>query len=216
MARNPGRLSVGRVLLIAGITGAGALVLVAGLIVMNRTTHEPEEDEVGPAVSFTVPPPPEPQPRERQRPQSRQLRRSNQPTLAPLPNLGASLSGLEVSLPQFQAEASVEVNESVLGDVDDVALTEDTVDQPPAYRSRSVPEYPQRARQREIEGRVLVSALIGVDGRVKAVQILESTPPGVFDDAVKAALQSSTFDPATYKGNPVETWVEIPFPFRLN
>lgn len=216
MSTNPVRLTGPRVLAMIGITAAGALVLVAGLIAMNRISHAPDEDEIGPAVSFTVPPPPQPQPRERPEPQRRQLRPSNQPALAPLPNLGASLSGIQVSLPEFQAQTSMNVNESVLGDLDDVALTEDVVDEAPAFRTRVAAEYPQRARQREIEGRVLVSALIGVDGRVQAVQILESNPPGIFDDAVKAALQASTFDPATYRGNPVETWVEIPYSFALN
>ena len=200
----------------AAITVAGAVILVVGLIVMNRISNAPEESDTGPAVSFTVPPPPPPQPQQRPEPQQRQVRRSNQPALAPLPNLGANLSGIEVSLPEFQAEARVGVAEELLGNLDDVALTEDAVDEPPAFRNRVAAEYPQRARQREIEGRVLVSALIGIDGRVKSVQVLESQPAGVFDDTAIAALQASTFEPASYRGNPVETWVEIPYSFSLN
>jgi protein TonB len=107
------------------------------------------------------------------------------------------------------------VADSLLGDLDNVALTEDAVDQPPEIRTRIPPEYPERAQQREIEGRVVVAVLVGVDGQVQQLQINESTPPGVFDDAVLAAVRQWTFEPAQYQGNPVETWVNIPIPFSL-
>jgi protein TonB len=136
--------------------------------------------------------------------------------LAPLPDVGGSLSGIQVDVPGFEGAGVDQVAESLLGDLDNVALTEDAVDNPPQFRNRVAPEYPERARQRELEGRVLVTALIGVDGRVQQMQVLEANPPGVFNDAVLAALGGSTFDPATYQGNPVETWITVAYPFRLN
>lgn len=199
-----------------GIATFGSLVVFSGIILMNRAAEAPETANVGTAVNFSVPPPTQETPPDQPEPPRRTPQRVDRPSLAPVPNLGSSLAGISVALPEFQAAGVDQVAESLLGDLDDVALTEDAVDDPPSPRSRVVPQYPERARQREIEGEVLVSALIGVDGRVQQVQILEANPPGVFDDAVRAALQGWTFEPASYRGNPVETWVNIPFPFRLN
>lgn len=216
MAHQVGRLNGKRLILMTGITFLGTLMVLSGLVVMNRISHTPEDKGIGPVVDFTVPPPPPPPPSRRQEPPQREPRRTNRPAPAPPPDLGSSLSGIQVELPGFEARGVTTVADSLLGDLDNVALTEDAVDEPPAYRSRVVPEYPERARQREIEGEVLVSALIGIDGRVQSIQILESNPPGIFDEAVVASLQQSVFEPARYRGNPVETWVNIPFPFRLN
>jgi protein TonB len=216
MARRVGTLSLPALLGVAWITVVGTLVVLTGLVVMNRISHTPESDDVGPVVDFTVPPPPPPPPPQRREPPPRQQRRSTQPNLAPLPDLGSNLSGIQVDLAGVDMQGVSSVADSLLGDLDNVALTEDSVDDPPAFRDRVVPEYPERARQREIEGRVLVSVLVGTDGRAKSTQILESTPPGVFDEAVLAAVGRSSFVPASYQGNPVEAWVNIPFPFRLN
>lgn len=216
MAAPVGNVTPARLAGILAITVLGSAIVLIGLVVMNRISHTPEADDVGPVVDFEVPPPPPPPPPQRREPPQRQQRRSNQPNLAPLPDLGSNLSGIQVELPGVSAQGFDSVADSLLGDLDDVALTEDSVDDPPSFRNRVVPEYPERARQREIEGRVLVSVLVGVDGRVKAAQILESNPPGVFDDVVLAAVNQSSFAPASYRGSPVEAWVNIPFPFRLN
>jgi protein TonB len=211
-----GRLTIPRALGILAITVAGSAIVLSGLVVMNRISHTPEADDVGPVIDFTVPPPPPPPlPPERSEP-PRRVRRTTQPSLAPPPDIGSNLSGIAVALPGIETQGVDTVSESLLGDLDDVALTEDAVDEPPSFRNRVVPEYPERARQREIEGAVLITVLVGTDGRVQSTQILESNPPGIFDDAVIAAVTQSTFEPAMYRGNPVEAWVNIPFPFRLN
>ena len=75
---------------------------------------------------------------------------------------------------------------------------------------------PERAKQREIEGEVRVSVLVGRDGRVKRMKVLEASPPGVFEEVVLNTVGNWTFRPASYDGEPVESWVTIPIPFRLN
>lgn len=216
MARQVRRLTPLRAVGMLALSVLGTAVVLYGLVVMNRISHAPEADDIGPAVDFTVPPPPPPPPPERREPPPRPPQRTQTQPLAPLPDLGGNLSGIAVSLPEFQAGGVQSVSESLLGDLDNVALTEDAVDTPPAFRNRIVPEYPERARQREIEGSVVVSVLVGVDGSVQSMQVLEANPPGIFEESVMAALRQSSFEPAQYRGNPVETWVNIPFPFRLN
>ena len=213
---NAQRLTIGRVIVILSITFLGTAVVIVGLLVMNSVVTGPDEDDDTDVVSFFVPPPPPEPPPERREPQQREPRRTNRPALAPPPELGSSLSGIQVALPEFQAQGVRDVSETLLGDLDNVALTENTVDQPPVPRNAPPPTYPERAKQREIEGEVRVSALVGSDGRVKRLKILESDPPGVFDEVVKTTVSNWTFSPARYNGQPVETWVTIPIPFSLN
>ncbi|MFW5827602.1 MAG: energy transducer TonB, partial [Alkalispirochaeta sp.] len=166
-------------------------------------------------IDFTVPAPEEvepPDPPEREREMSRSRDRA---PVAPAPSLGGNLSGIAVDVPGFEVEGLSDVRESLLGDLDDVALTEDAVDTKPIPQSRPL-EYPDRARQRRIEGRVVVSALIDADGNVRDVKILEADPPNVFDEAVLNSVPNWTFEPAKYRGEPVQTWAQIPIPFRLN
>jgi protein TonB len=183
---------------------------------MNRISHTPESDDVGPVVDFTVPPPPPPPPPQRREPPPRQQRRSTQPNLAPLPDLGSNLSGIQVDLAGVDMQGVSSVADSLLGDLDNVALTEDSVDDPPAFRDRVVPEYPERARQREIEGRVLVSVLVGNRRTGKVDPDSREHPRGGFRRGGPRRCRALVFVPASYQGNPVEAWVNIPFPFRLN
>lgn len=209
------RLGGARAVGVFAITVLGCALVLGGLVVMNQFTSGPEESDTTNVVNFTVPPPPPEPPPRRQEPQQRRPRRSNRPALAPAPNLGTSLSGIQVSLPEFEVGGVAEVSESLLGDLEDVALTEGSVDEPPVVQSRPL-TYPERAKQRNIEGRVVISALVGTDGRVRQMQILEANPPGVFEQAVQNAVPNWTFRPARYNGEAVETWVTIPIPFSLN
>ncbi len=211
-----GKVTFGDALKIALITVLGSGIVFFGMVLMNQASNEPEAKDVGPTVSFEVPPPPKTTEKKPQKKEQRRQPRTDQPALAPLPDLGSNLSGIAVAMPDFEAQGVSSVAESLLGNLDNVALTENAVDNPPSPRSRVVPVYPERAKQRNIEGKVLISVLVGADGQVKTMKILEANPPGVFENAVKTAVQQWTFEPATYKGNPTQTWVNIPFPFNLN
>lgn len=194
----------------------GTGIVLIGTVVMNRAVSEPEVEEKRGVVSFSVPtPPPKKEQRERP-PQRREITKSEQPALAPLPNLGSNLSGIAVDMPDYQPQVINEVAESVLGEIDEnVVMSEDLVDTKPVVRAGSL-NYPERAKQREIEGKVVVSILIGVDGRVKNMKILEAAPPGVFEESVRTALPNWTFEPAKYEGRSVQVWATIPLEFSLN
>jgi protein TonB len=211
-----GRVSPKRIAGVAGITLLGSLLVLGSLIVMNQFVDGPEERDVENAVSFSVPPPqPDPKPKPQQ-PQRRRPRRTNRPALAPPPNLGSSLSGIAVALPEFGAQGLSTVSESLLGELDDVALTENEVDEKPVPSPSNSVQFPERAKQREIDqGLVKVSVLIGTDGKVKQMKVLDATNP-VFAKEVRQSIPNWTFQPARYKGQPVETWVEIPIRFSTS
>lgn len=75
-------------------------------------------------------------------------------------------------------------------------------------------KYPDMARRNNIEGVVLVAALIGKDGKVMKTQIVDTDHELLNDAAVKAVLATS-FTPAIQNGNSVVCWVRIPVRFQL-
>lgn len=87
------------------------------------------------------------------------------------------------------------------------------IDRQPEKISGDNPAYPDSLRQAGIEGRVVVRAWIGKDGRVKEVQVLRSDHDGFNRNTVEA-VRSWRFRPAEKDGQPVEVWMTIPVRFR--
>jgi TonB family protein len=58
---------------------------------------------------------------------------------------------------------------------------------------------------RKTSGSVTVKFNIGVNGRVSDVDVVESSPPGVFDDAAQAAVRKWVYDPRKENGVAVES-----------
>lgn len=87
------------------------------------------------------------------------------------------------------------------------------VEELPEPLEREKPIYPEAARRANIEGTVVVQALVGKDGRVKNTLVVKSIPQ--LDDAAVASVVHWVFKPASAKGKPVAVWVAIPVGFRL-
>ena len=81
---------------------------------------------------------------------------------------------------------------------------------------RRRPQYPYRARQRRLEGRVKVRFLVQADGTTSQITILESEPAGVFDQAVQDAVAGWRFEPGKLAGEPVAAWIVTPILFDLD
>ncbi len=75
------------------------------------------------------------------------------------------------------------------------------------------PVYPDWAREARIEGRVVLHALVGSDGRVKRVRVIRDVT-GLSGPA-REAIARWIFRPAKVGGRPVTVWVEIPIEFKL-
>jgi protein TonB len=96
------------------------------------------------------------------------------------------------------------------------ALELGQVAHPPVLLTQAKPEYPRAARFDRIEGRVVLRAVIGVDGRIEEdeVSVLHSIP--ALDGAAIAALRAWRFSPGSdAAGNAVRVVIEIPFEFSL-
>ena len=67
----------------------------------------------------------------------------------------------------------------------------------------ALPTYPASALSEKRSGWVVVSFVIGVDGRTNEVQVVNSKPRRIFDRAATDAVRRYRFKPATRNGTPV-------------
>ena len=69
--------------------------------------------------------------------------------------------------------------------------------------SRVQPTYPEHARERAVEGRVVLEFAINEDGIPAGIIVVEATPEGVFESAAIAALSKWRYQPAVRYGKRV-------------
>ncbi len=193
----------------------GAFMVLAVLVVMNRFVSTPEKEEALKTASFDVQKvvKPKPKPKPKPEPQKSQPKRAPQ---APLPSIGSSLSGLDLGIPAFDMGAMEDMGKSLLGDMNDVVMTADSVDVAPKAVSRSAMEYPKKARASGVEGYVTMNLLINEQGGVETVTVLESQPLGVFDEVAVNGIRNWKFQPARYQGKNVKVWAKQKVRFDLN
>jgi TonB family protein len=93
---------------------------------------------------------------------------------------------------------------------------ETSIDEPPQRVSSPPIEYPKLLQQAGIEGKVVVTAIVGVDGDVEAgsVEILSSTHEA-FDASARNLVARSRFVPGKVDGRPVRVRIELPIQFSL-
>lgn len=85
----------------------------------------------------------------------------------------------------------------------------------PGFLQKVEADYPAQERRAGIQANVLAEVTINAQGNVLNVRILKSGG-ATFDDAVKQALQKSTFTPGMIDNKPVGTRFQVPFRFNLN
>ena len=193
----------------SGMSGVGGLVLA-----MNSGGLSLDDGEERKVVAFEVaPPPPKKKPKTRPKPKPKPKKRAARPR-PPSLNPVAGLSGLDFGLDAFGTDMGDDLTQ-LLGDVSNVVMTTEAVDDPPRPQRTVAPEYPARARKKGTTGEVRLSLLVGIDGRVRDVRVLSSEPAGLFDDAAIQAVRQWTYTPATYEGEPVATRVTQPIVFDL-
>jgi protein TonB len=82
--------------------------------------------------------------------------------------------------------------------------------------SKILPKYPEMARHAGVQGRVLLQAVIGVDGRVGSVAVLKEDPSRIgFGEAAIAAVSRWRYHPGTLLGTPVAVYLTITVEFTL-
>ncbi|MHA6718462.1 energy transducer TonB [Sphingomonas sp. RS6] len=87
--------------------------------------------------------------------------------------------------------------------------------QDPRYARDFQPDYPTQELRAQRDGLVKIRVLIGIDGRVKAVEPVSATSDAFFAVTQRQALGKWRFKPATRGGVPEESWKTMAVRFRL-
>lgn len=85
---------------------------------------------------------------------------------------------------------------------------------PEIIDSSKRPSYTKAAREAKIEGRVVIESIIGEDGRISKVRILENLPKGLGFQAMNAVCHWR-FKPARFGQQPVKVYYNLTVNFKL-
>jgi protein TonB len=195
---------------------AGTILVLGTVVLINHysNTLEDTRGDVKKQIALERKKPPPEQQVQKPKPKPKPRRTRRAPP-NPLAGLDTSLSGVDMGLPGFSADDLGGLEGDLLGDGSGMVMTDDTVDQPPAASFQAPMQYPPRARAQGIEGYVLFSLLIGITGEIEQMQIVESYPEGVFDEAATQGMNQWKFEPAMYQGQAVRSWAKQRIRFDL-
>jgi TonB family protein len=84
---------------------------------------------------------------------------------------------------------------------------------PPKSIKKIAAKYPDAAKQRRLEGVVVLSILVSETGKVIEVKVVKSAN-AILDEAAVQAVQQWSYQPATKNGVPVKVWVPVSMSFQ--
>ena len=77
-------------------------------------------------------------------------------------------------------------------------------------------KYPRLAAHANLEGRVFVKVLVGVDGRSEKTEIIKAMPKNAgFEESAMNALRKVKWKPAQQRDKKVRVWISFPVMFKL-
>jgi TonB family protein len=89
-------------------------------------------------------------------------------------------------------------------------------DRDPVHPSKPyIPEYPEDAARRGVQGEVYVEFVVASDGHPRVPRILYAVPGGYFEGAVRESVLRSVYLPARINGQPISTSVSIMYNFTV-
>lgn len=206
--------SQGKRLFSLAIAVASPFLVVSLIFSLNRLIVSLGDDKQVKTTSFDVVRPNEPVKNMVKPTPPKKVVKAKSDSLAP--DLSALLGGGSFGLSQFEWLGEDAIGGSLMDDIKNAAFTADTVEQAPVVRKTASLDYPAFARKKGIAGYVLFSLLISPSGKVEKHQIIESSPPGVFDQVALASVRQWKFDPGRDRGQAVAVWVEQKVSFSLN
>jgi len=195
----------------------GTVMVVGTVVLINHYSNDLEDNRADARSQIALERKQPPADRQVQKPKPKpKPRRARRAPPTPLTGLDTSLSGVDMGLPGFSADDLSGLEGDLLGGAAGIVMTDDTVDQPPRASYQAPMVYPPRARAKGIEGYVVFSLLIGITGEIEQVQIVESYPEGMFDEAATQGINQWQFEPAMYQGQAVRAWAKQRIRFDLS
>lgn len=77
-------------------------------------------------------------------------------------------------------------------------------------------QYPKKAYKKGIQGNVIVECNFDTEGNMQASQVLESIDPELDKEALRVCQAMPKFNPATVKGKPIYSKLNIQVKFKIN
>lgn len=200
-----------------GVAMLFGLVLVFGLVVlmnhfMGKIEKSPPQEVTEISINKEIKQ--EPKKEIKKIEPKKQVTRPQAPT--PFKGLDTALSGIDLGLLGLDSGQGGDLDDRLLGKTGNAVMTADLVDIPPKPITRGSFKYPPTAKKNGIKGYVVLSVLVETDGSVNQVQVLESSPSGIFDTAALQGIRSWHFEPAKYKGDTVRVWAKQKIRFDLS
>ncbi|MDA1193304.1 MAG: TonB family protein [Candidatus Poribacteria bacterium] len=118
-----------------------------------------------------------------------------------------------VVAPPMPESATVQTRFAELSSPSDINPTS-AMTQPPRFRFREKPSYPESARRAQIEGAVVLQAEVHPDGTARNVVVVQGLGYGC-DEAAVRALTASRFDPAARGDQSAIASVRVTYRFEL-
>lgn len=192
------------------------LILVFGLIFwMNHYAGETEKKSAQEVTDIAVVREIKPEPKkEIKKSEPKKLSKPQAP--APFKGFDSALSGIDMGSLGLDDGHGRGLDDGLLGKTGNAVMTADLVDVPPKPVARGSFKYPPAAKKNGIKGYVVLSVLVETDGSVNQVQVLESSPSGMFDSAALQGIRAWHFEPAKYKGETVRVWAKQKIRFDLS
>ena len=76
-------------------------------------------------------------------------------------------------------------------------------------------KYPEQALQRKIQGKVMISFIVGTDGTLSDIKVMKGAHKLLDDEAMRVANLMPKWEAGKNKGKPCKTMVAIPIVFEL-
>lgn len=142
------------------------------------------------------------------------------PTLSLAPAPPAAPSGVEGGSPE--GKSGGDLSGQIHGVIGGVAFPDDgrvhiSINEslPLLPIDQTYPSYPEEAKKKQLEDQVIVRYVIGKNGRVIDVQILDHAKEPMFDEAAVDAIKTWRFRPMIKDGKPVEVVHDLAVNFAL-
>ena len=207
------------------------VLLIAGAAAATKGAAETVRQVISGTTSFVLKPPPPPPPPPDDPPPENVVVSANPPpqgfqTLVPPKEIPTEIPPVNLT-EKFDAKnfsgRGVEggIATGIVGGTGPVVITGETftidqVDDPVVFQSGPPPRYPPILKASGVEGRVVLTFVVGTDGRVEAgtIKVVSSTNKQFEEPAIEA-VRKSIFKPAKMRGQAVRQLVQQPVSFTI-
>jgi protein TonB len=208
---------------IAIATAAAILVYLLGLGTTFILAHRPHETSViivpyrelqAPPPLTDKPPPPKVEVTQPVAPPTAAAPVPVPDAEAPPEQKIASQEDLAQSTPGVSSDGDQQIQVAPPSDEEPAFGTYVYAEELPEVITKVNPVYPEMAREANVDGTVMVQALVGKDGKVHDVRVVKSIP--LLDQSAQDAVRQWIFKPALANNKPVAVWVGVPVRFSLH